>query len=59
MMLKAIASGMSTIVRVSNCREIDMKPPVWRYSMVAYAANATMTAMARMRANEFAPSLSK
>jgi hypothetical protein len=35
MMLMAIANGMSTIVRVSNWREIDSNRRVWRYSIAA------------------------
>jgi hypothetical protein len=35
MMLMAMASGMSTIVRVSNCREMESSRRVWRYSIAA------------------------
>jgi hypothetical protein len=34
-MFSAMAIGTSTIVRVSNWREIDVTDPVWSFSMIA------------------------
>ncbi len=45
-MLSAIAMGMSTMVRVSNWREMDANAPVCQYSTAAYAAKATARATA-------------
>ena len=53
----AIAIGIRTIVRVSNCEVIDSSRFVCAYSVAAYAMNATSKAMPSRTMSVFWPAI--